>query len=150
MAVSRQSEVFRIMASRPQVDEIARRQLGRFVDAESPYTWVLGNSNRMVLIDVSEDPDSINLMDNIRFFLFMELLGMGPDWYCVRYRPLYHNFVDYLTQVLTHLPRDKMFLYPVSRQFNSNVFPREMSIQLRVLLRQPTITDTEYLTEFED
>ena len=138
------------MASRLQVDKIARRQLGRFLDEESPCTWILGNSDRMVLIDVAWDPNSVHLMNNIRFFLFMELVGMGPDRYCIHFRPSYHNFIDYLTQVLCHLPRNKMFLYSGILHLNINAFPREMRIQLRVFVRQPTLTEAEYLAEFDD
>ena len=123
--------------------------MGGFLDEESPCTWDLGRSDKMVWIDCLKDPDSIHLMNNIRFFLFMEQLGMGPERYCIRYRPICDNFVDYLTQVLTHLPRNKMFFWPRSPRFDISLYPREMSIPLRVLLRQPTMGDIEYWMEFE-
>ena len=74
---------------------------------------------------------------------------MGPERYCIRYRPMCDNFVAYLTQILTHLPRSKMFFWPRSPGFDISLYSREMSIPLRVLLRQPTMGDIEYWMEFE-
>lgn len=148
MAIFHQNEVFRVMFCWLEVNEEARRWMGRFLDVESPPTWLLSHSSEMVLIDVSRDPNSANLMNKLRFYLFMDLHGMGPDWYCVRFRPLHFEFVNYLTQVLANLPRSKIFLYPFDPWFNNDAFSREMRIQLRVLLRQPSITKNEYLAKF--
>ena len=149
MAISRQSEALRVMSQHLQVDEEACRRLEENLDDESRPNWLLSHSRDMVLIDIFRDADSINLMNNIRYFMFMELIGMGPARYCTHFRPLHCGFVDYLTQVLTYLPRQKLFLYPRDPCFNYNAFLSDMRIWLRVLLRQPpTITEDEYWAHF--
>ena len=79
----------------------------------------------------------------------MEQLGLRPERYCIHSRPIRENFVAYRTQVLTHLPGNKMFFWPRSLRFDISLYPKEISIPRRVLLRKPTLSDIDYLMEFE-
>ena len=51
----------------------------RLRELDAPGTWVTSPSRDMVCVQVTE---RARLMNNVRFELFKESMGLGPKWYC--------------------------------------------------------------------
>ena len=90
-----------------------------------------------------------DLMRNISYFMFKELVGMGPKRYCILYTKWHFEYIATVKIIFKFLPRQKMFVYPANAPVPSIEYhPDHEKVKLRVLYRQPSITREEFETYF--
>ena len=113
---------------------------------DAPGTWKTSPSGDMVCIRMTDLP---HLLDNIRFALFKETMGLGPVRYCIVYQRT-RAFYSHLGMVTTFLPRHKMFMYP-GNDVSNQLFGREPWLsRARAICAQPSITPGQFRANFID
>ena len=89
--------------------KILRKQRISLDDFIAPETWKVNKEQDMMCVRFTEDED--HLVNNVKFALLKENLGIGPKQYCLVYEDNPNHIVPFAI-VTALLPRHKMFVYP--------------------------------------
>ena len=148
MAGSSQDQALRVVnevlqGSRGARDRFERRS--RFA-ANYPDRWRLGRLGTTVLADFRSG--SYDVLNNIRYFMMAELVGIAPERYCIIYNPDSLFFTINLANMLNYLPRHKIVIYFTPPPFSYEEFNPVTRARIYLFLRRPALSEAEYLADF--
>ena len=106
--------------------------------------WQLNPTRDMLAIQFSDHP---SFLDNLRVAMLMEAVGVGPQRYCICFESSPDTYSK-LKLVLSSLPQEKMFLYPVDVRLEGPFLHEPWLSRARVIHAHPSITEEEYQANF--
>ena len=87
------------------------------------------------------------LLDNLRVAMLKEVVGLGPQRYCVVFNRAPH-FYSKLKLIMAYLPHEKMFLYPATARLEGPFLLEPCLSRGRALFSRPSLTFDEYHASF--
>ena len=108
--------------------------------------WRSSPSNDMICIQPFGE---YYLLHNIRVAMLKEVMGLGPQRYCIVFNRASH-FYSKLKLIMSSLPQEKMLLYPAGARLKGPFLHEPWLSRGRALCSRPTITIDEYNASFLD
>lgn len=87
------------------------------------------------------------LLNNLRVSMLKEVVGMGPQKYCVVFNSA-PNFYSKLKLIMSYLPQEKMLLYPATARLEGPFLQEPWLSRGRALCSRPSLTFEEYHANF--
>ena len=107
--------------------------------------WRLSPSGDMISIQLFGE---YYLLNNIRVAMLKEVVGLGPQRYCVFFHSA-PNFYNKLKLIMFSLPQENMFLYPATARLEGPFLQEPWVSRGRALCSpRPSLTFDEYHANF--
>ena len=87
------------------------------------------------------------LLKNIRLAMLKEVVGLGPQRYCVFFH-FAPNFYSKLKLIMNYFPHEKIFLFPATARLEGPFLQEPWLSRGRALSSRPSLTFDEYQTNF--
>ena len=91
--------------------------------------------------------DEEHLLKNIQFAMIQEMMGLGPQRYCVFFNST-PNFYSKLKLIMSSLPQEKIFLYPAIARLEGPFLQEPWLTRGRALCSRSSLTFDEYHANF--
>lgn len=148
MAGTSQDRALRVVNEVLQSNRWARKDFALRLRhaAGYPNRWIYGRQGATVLVDFTQG--SVDVMQNIRYYMMAELVGLAPARYCISCPFVHPPFAALLGDMLANLPRHKIVIYPAPPSFDFSSLSPIAQTRIRLFLRRPALTEAEYAAEF--
>ena len=107
-------------------------------------SWRSSPSGDMISIQLFRE---YYLLNNIRVAMLKEVVGLGPQRYCVFF-PTAPNFFSKLKLIMSSLPQENMFLYPATARLEGPFLQEPWLSRGHALCSHPSLTFDEYPAKF--